>query len=325
MTQLNLSAKRIWLAGGSGLLGQALLRRLHSEQAEVLAPTHAELDLCDRAATLDWAQANRPELAIIAAAAAGGLQAHLDRPADFLHGNLLIAANTIEAARAAGVGKLLFVASSAVYPPSAPQPFREESLLSGPLDTTHEGYALAKIAGIKLCQTYRRQYGCDFISVLPTNLYGPDARAAQRGSHVTHALLARFFEARCAAAEEVEVWGTGRARRELLHVDDAADACVHLIRIYSDEMPINLGTGKDIRIAELAALIAEITEYDGRIRFDAAKPDGAARRLLDVSRLAQLGWTARIDLRAGLEAAFRELQAHRVACAPSPAPPSAGP
>jgi len=242
-----------------------------------------------------------------AAAAAGGIQAHLDRPGEVLLDNLLIAASTIEAARKAGVQKLLFVGSAAVYPPGAPQPFKEDALMSGPLEGAHEGYALAKLTGIKLCQTYRRQYGCDFISALPTNFYGPDPRPAGRHSHVVPSLMRRFADATRAGAATVEVWGSGRARREFLYVDDAADACVTLLERYSGETPVNVGAGFDVTISDLAHQVAAVTKFAGEIVFDATKPDGASRRLLDISRLSSFGWRPATSLQAGLENTYASM------------------
>lgn len=307
MTGFDLAGRRVWLAGAGGLLGQALHRRLAQAGAQVLAPLRQDLDLRDPAATAAWARAAAPELAIIAAAAAGGIQAHLDRPGEVLLDNLLIAASAIEAARSAGVQKLLFIGSAAVYPPDAPQPFREEVLMSGPLEPAHEGYALAKLAGVKLCQTYRRQHGCDFISALPTNFYGPDPRPAGRHAHVVPSLMRRFADAGRSGAATVEVWGSGRARREFLYVDDAADACVTLLERYSGDAPVNVGVGFDVTIADLAHEIAEVTNFAGEIVFDAAKPDGASRRLLDVSRLSSLGWRPATSLRMGLERTYASM------------------
>jgi GDP-L-fucose synthase len=307
MTGLDLSGRRVWLAGGGGLLGKALHRRLALAGSEILAPGRQDLDLRDPAATAAWAETAAPDFAIIAAAAAGGIQAHLDRPGDVLHENLLIAASTIEAARVAGVQKLLFIGSAAVYPPHAPQPFKEEMLMSGPLEPAHEGYALAKLAGIKLCQTYRRQHGCDFISALPTNFYGPDPRPAGRHAHVVPSLMRRFADAARTGAATVEVWGTGKARREFLYVDDAADACVTLLERYSGEDPVNVGVGHDVAITDLAREIAQVTKFGGDIAFDATKPDGASRRILDISRLSSLGWRPETSLRAGLEKTYASM------------------
>ena len=313
MTALDLAGRRVWLAGAGGLLGGALQRGLTAARAVVVAPSRDELDLRDPGATADWVAQTRPHMAIVAAASAGGIQAHIDRPGEVLHDNLLIAANTIEAARAVGVSKLLFIGSAAVYPPGAPQPFREDSLLSGALEPAHEGYALAKLAGVKLCQTYRRQHGCDFISALPTNFFGPDPRPTGLHAHVVPSLMRRFAEARRTGAEAVEVWGTGRARRELLYVDDAADACITLLRSYSGEAPVNVGVGHDITIAELAQEIAEVARFEGRITFDVSKPDGVQRRLLDVSRLFGLGWRPTTSLRLGLEKTYASLEASHFA------------
>lgn len=307
MTGIDLSGRRVWLAGGGGLLGRALHRRLAQAGAEILAPRRQDLDLRDPAATLAWARTAGPEFAIVAAAAAGGIQAHLDRPGDVLHENLLIAASTIEAARRAGVQKLLFIGSAAVYPPHAPQPFKEDVLMSGPLEPAHEGYALAKLAGIKLCQTYRRQHGCDFISALPTNFYGPDPRPAGRHAHVVPSLMRRFVDASRMGAATVEVWGTGRARREFLYVDDAADACVTLLERYSGAAPVNVGVGHDVTITDLANEIAQVTHFTGEITFDATKPDGASRRLLDISHLSSLGWRPATSLRMGLEKTYASM------------------
>jgi GDP-L-fucose synthase len=247
---------------------------------------------------------HRPEVVIVAAAKVGGILANDRSPVEFLVDNLLIEANLIRAAHAEGVAKLLFLGSSCIYPKLAPQPLREEALLTGPLEPTNEWYAVAKIAGIKLCAAYRRQHGCDFIAAMPTNLYGPFDNFDLEGSHVVPALLRKMHEARLAGATEVEIWGSGTPRRELLHVDDLADACLFLLRHYSAEPHLNIGCGEDLTIAELAETISEVVGFKGRLRFNAGYPDGTPRKLLDVSRLTGLGWRPRIGLREGLAATY---------------------
>lgn len=299
-----LSGKRIWIAGHTGMVGSALLRRLSREDCLPLTAARAELDLTDQQAVEAWVAANRPQAAVVAAAKVGGIRANMEQPAPFLYENLAIAANVVNACAHNGVEKLLFLGSSCIYPREAGQPIREEALLTGPLEPTNEWYAVAKIAGIKLCQAYRRQHGCDFISAIPTNLYGPGDNFHPEESHVPAGLLRRFHEAKRAGAGEAVVWGSGRPRREFLHVDDLADACIFLLRHYSAELPVNVGVGRDISIAEFAALIAETVGFTGRLVFDTSKPDGMPRKLLDTSRLQAMGWTPSIGLKEGLSAYY---------------------
>lgn len=296
----DLSGKRIWVAGDRGMVGSAIARRLETERCTVLRAPRAEVDLTRQAPTEAWMAAARPEAVVVAAARVGGIHANDTRPAEFLYDNLVIEANVIEAARRTGVEKLLFLGSSCIYPRLATQPIREEELLTGPLEPTNEWYAVAKIAGIKLCQAFRRQHGCDFISAMPTNIYGPGDNFDPLGSHVAAALLRKAHVAKLAGAPSIEVWGSGRPRREFLHVDDLADAAVHLLKHYSDEAPINVGTGEDLTIRELAELVSEVVGFEGALRFDPSMPDGMPRKLLDVGRMRALGWTARIGLREGL-------------------------
>ena len=292
---------RVYVAGHLGLVGSALVRRLAREPLDaLLTRTRAELDLTDRHAVEQFFAAEKPTQVFLAAARVGGIQANLTYPADFIRQNLLIETHVIDAAFRHGVEKLLFLGSSCIYPRAAPQPIREEALLSGPLEITNQAYALAKIAGIEFCRAYRVQHGFDAISAMPTNLYGPGDDFDPGNAHVVPALMRRFAEARAAGAQEVIVWGTGTPRREFLHVDDLADALVFLMRHYSDSAPINVGCGSDLSIAELAELIARVVGFTGRIQFDPSKPDGTPRKLLDVSRMRDLGWTARIPLETGL-------------------------
>jgi GDP-L-fucose synthase len=282
------------------MVGSALRRRLERMECEILTVARQDCDLRDQTAVERWLARGRPEVVVVAAAKVGGILANASSPAEFLYDNLMIAANVIEAARRVGVAKLLFLGSSCIYPKLAPQPIREKHLLEGQLEPTNQWYAVAKIAGLKLCQAYRRQYGCDFISALPTNLYGPDDNFDPLTSHVVPGLIARMHAAKAAGAPEVEIWGTGRPRREFLHVDDLADACVHLLEVYSDEAPINVGCGADLTIAQLAEKVRAVVGFAGRLRFDATRPDGTPQKLLDVSRLSALGWQPRIPLDQGI-------------------------
>jgi len=295
-----LKGKRVWVAGHRGMVGAAILRRLAREGCELLVAGRDELDLRRQAEVEQWMAEWRPQAVFLAAARVGGIQANDSRPADFLYDNLAIATNVVEAAHRTAVEKLLFLGSSCIYPRDAAQPMTEEALLTGPLEPTNQWYAMAKIAGLKLCQAYRRQHGRDFVSCMPTNLYGPGDNFHPTESHVPAALLRRFHEARESGAEEVVVWGSGRPRREFLWVDDLADAAVFLMRRYSDEPPVNVGTGSDIAIADFAAKIAGVVGFRGRLAFDTGKPDGAPRKLLDVSRLSAAGWSAPTSLDEGL-------------------------
>jgi len=305
MTALfELRGRRVFVAGHRGMVGSALCRRLASEGCEVLTAGRGVLDLRRQAEVEAWMQAEKPEAVFLAAAKVGGILANDSYPADFLHDNLAIQTNVIEAARRSGVAKLLFLGSSCIYPKLAPQPIPEEALLTGSLEPTNEWYAVAKIAGLKLCQAYRRQHGCDFISAMPTNLYGPGDNFDLAGSHVLPALLRKVHEAKQAGAASVPVWGSGRPRREFLHVDDLADACVFLMTRYSAEGWVNVGTGEDVSILELAQQVAAVVGWDGRFELDPSKPDGTPRKLLDVSRLHALGWRHRIDLQDGIRQTY---------------------
>jgi GDP-L-fucose synthase len=304
-----LAGRRVFVAGHRGMVGSALVRRLARTGCTVLTAERS-VDLRRQDATEAWLGAERPEAVFVAAATVGGILANDTRPADFLYDNLMIAGNVIEAARRSGVRKLLFLGSSCIYPRLAPQPMTEDALLSGPLEPTNQWYAVAKIAGLKLCAAYRRQYGLDFISAQPTNLYGPGDTYDLRASHVVPALIAKTHRAKVTGAGDVEIWGTGAPRREFLHVDDLADALVFLMERYSDELHLNIGWGEDVSIRELAEVIAEVVGFTGRFRYDRAKPDGAPRKLLDVTRLSALGWRPRIALREGLTDAYRWFLEH---------------
>jgi GDP-L-fucose synthase len=299
------AGKRVFVAGHRGMVGSALVRRLAGMGCECLTIGREQLDLRRQADVEEWMTAARPHAVIVAAAAVGGILANEQRPAEFLYDNLAIEANLIEAARRTGVEKLLFLGSTCIYPRLAPQPMTEESLLTGPLEPTNEWYAVAKIAGIKLVEAYRRQHGADFVSLMPTNLYGPGDNYHPEHSHAPAGLIRRFHEAKRNSAGSVPVWGTGRPRREFLAVDDLADACVFVLKHYSGDF-LNVGTGRDLTIAEFARLVADVVGYSGAITFDASRPDGAPQKLLDVSRLSQLGWRAKTDLRTGLAAAYRD-------------------
>jgi GDP-L-fucose synthase len=297
---------RIFVAGHRGLVGSAIVRRLQADGFDnLLLRGRDQLDLTDRAAVDAFFAAEKPEVVILAAAKVGGIHANNSYPAEFLHDNLLLQDNVIDAAYRNGVQKLTFLGSSCIYPKLAPQPIKEEYLLTGPLEPTNEWYAIAKIAGIKLCQAYRRQYGFNAISLMPTNLYGPGDNFDLQNSHVLPALIRKFHEAKLRGDKDVVMWGTGTPRREFLHVDDLAAAVVHLTRSYESEEIVNIGVGEDISIRELAELVKDITGYQGEIVNDTSKPDGTPRKLLDVSRLHALGWEAKIPLREGVEATYR--------------------
>ncbi|HTQ30251.1 MAG TPA: GDP-L-fucose synthase [Opitutaceae bacterium] len=305
---------KLFVAGHTGMVGSALVRRFAREPGVALVlRSHRELDLMNQAAVEAFYAAEKPDIAIIAAARVGGIHANQAYPADFLYDNLAIAANTIHAAHAAGVKRLLFLGSSCIYPKHAPQPMPEDCLLTGPFEPTNEAYAIAKIAGLKLCQYYRRQYGVLFHSAMPTNLYGPADNYHLENSHVLPALIRKFHEAREAGRAEVTAWGTGTPRREFLHVDDLADACAFLLRLENPPDWINIGTGTDVTIRELTETVAAVTGFKGRIVWDAAKPDGTPRKLMDVSKLSALGWRARIGLREGVEMTYASFLAEKAA------------
>ncbi|MEA2339372.1 MAG: GDP-L-fucose synthase [Thermoanaerobaculia bacterium] len=296
---------RIFVAGHRGLVGSAIVRRLEAAgHRDILTRTRDELDLTDQRAVHEFFRTEKPEFIFLAAARVGGILANDTMSADFFYENLIIEANVIHAAAESGAAKLLFLGSSCIYPKMAPQPIREESLLTGPLEETNEAYAIAKIAGLKLCEHYRRQYGKRFISAMPTNLYGPGDNFHPEYSHVIPGMMRRFHEAAVTGARQVVVWGSGEPRREFLHVDDLADALYLLMQTYEDPLFLNVGTGEDCTIAELAQLMAEIVGFDGEIVFDRTKPDGTPRKVLDVSRINALGWQARIPLREGLRATY---------------------
>lgn len=299
-------ATRIYLAGHRGLVGSAILGRLGRDGFQnIITRTSRELDLRDQAATNEFFAAERPEVVILAAAKVGGILANNTYPADFIHDNLRIGVNVIDAAYRNGTNKLLNLGSSCIYPKLAPQPLKEEYLLTGPLEETNRSYAVAKIAAIEMCDAYRSQHGVDFISAMPTNLYGPWDNYDLNSSHVMAALIRKTHEAKEAGAPSAEVWGSGTPRREFLHVDDLADACLFLLDNVSRSGPINVGVGQDISIRELAELIKAVVGFDGDLVFDPSKPDGTPRKLMDVSLLASLGWAARIGLRKGIEDAYR--------------------
>lgn len=296
-----LTGKRIWVAGHRGMVGSAIVRRLAVEGCIVLTVDRKEVDLTRQEAVEAWLSSLQPDAIFLAAAKVGGIHANNTLPAEFLYDNLMIEANIINAAHKIGVEKLLFLGSSCIYPRDVAQPIVESALLTGPLEKTNEWYSIAKITGIKLCQAYRAQYGSDFISAMPSNLYGPGDNFHPEYSHVPAALLRRFHEARFARSPVVTVWGTGTPRREFLHVDDLADACIFLMQHYSDVDHVNVGTGTDITIRDFAGAIKRVVGYEGEIVFDTSRPDGTPRKVLDVSKLSGLGWRARISLDEGLE------------------------
>ncbi|MBN8532744.1 MAG: GDP-L-fucose synthase [Rhizobiales bacterium] len=304
-----LAGRKIFVAGHRGMVGQALVRALGSRGMTPLVATRAEADLENQAQTESWFAREKPDVVLLAAAHVGGIVANNSFPRDFLYKNLMIAGNVIEAAHRHGVRKLVNLGSSCIYPKYAEQPIREESLLTGSLEPTNEWYAIAKIAGIKLAQSYRRQFGADMISLMPSNLYGPGDNYHPEHSHVIAALIRRFHEAKETGAKEVVIWGTGTPRREFLHVDDLAEATLFALEHYSDEPHLNVGTGTDVTIAELAQAIARVVGFKGALAFDASRPDGTPRKLLDVSKLAAMGWIAKTPLEAGLSSAYADFLA----------------
>lgn len=300
-----LAGKKVWVSGHNGMVGSAIIRRLASEACEVLTSDRS-VDLRDPHLVKGWMQDNRPDAVIIAAARVGGIMANDTQPADFIYDNTMIAANQIHAAHEAGVEKLMFLGSSCIYPKHAPQPMSEDALLTGPLEPTNQWYAMAKIAGIKLCQAYRTQYGDDFISVMPTNLFGPGDNYDLTTSHVLPALLRKMHEAKMAASEKMEIWGSGNPLREFMHVDDLADACVFLLKQYSAAEHINVGSGIETSIRDLAKTIAQIVGFEGKLIFDKSKPDGTPRKLMDSTRLHALGWTPSISLEDGIMQVYNQ-------------------
>ncbi|MBE7732001.1 GDP-L-fucose synthase [Devosia sp. CC-YST696] len=305
-----MTAKRIWVAGHRGMVGSAIVRRLAREGCEVILAGRDRVDLRRQDQVERFLAEGRPDGVIVAAAKVGGILANDSFPAEFLYDNLIMETNVIHAAHEAGVKKLLFLGSSCIYPKFAAQPIREDALLTGALEPTNEYYAIAKIAGIKLCQAYRRQYGDDFISAMPTNLYGPGDNFDLASSHVMPALIRKAHEAKGRGAEEIVIWGMGTARREFLHVDDCADACVHLFKTYSGDDHVNVGSGEDISIHELTLMIAAAVGFDGRVAHDLSKPDGTPRKLMAIDKLRSLGWEPRIGLKRGIEEVYSWFLAH---------------
>ena len=308
----SLAGKRIFVAGHNGMAGSAIVRRLKSENCEILTVDRCDLDLSHQRDVENWLVANAPHAIFLAAAKVGGILANLSCPAEFLRENLAIEINIIHGAYKAGIEKLLFLGSSCIYPKFAQQPMTEDALLSGPLEPTNEWYAIAKIAGIKLCQAYRRQYGCDFISAMPTNLFGPGDRFDLKHGHVVAALIMKIVEAKREGRSTIELWGTGTPRREFLYVDDLADGLVFLMKNYSDESHVNVGTGKDMTINELAQRISKVVGWEGEVTFDLSKPDGTPRKVMDVSKMASMGWTAHTSFDRGIEQAVRWYESHRI-------------
>ncbi len=309
----SIERKRVWVAGHRGMVGSAIVRRLALEDCELLTVDRKSVDLKRQSETEGWLADVRPDVIFLAAAKVGGILANDSFPAEFLYDNLMIEANIIDAAFRSGVQKLLFLGSSCIYPKFSPQPITEDALLTGSLEPTNEWYAVAKIAGIKLCQAYRRQYGADFISAMPTNLYGPGDNFDLETSHVIPALIRKAHEAKLSNAESMVIWGSGSPRREFLHADDCADACVHLMKTYSDSEHVNVGSGTDVSILELAELVSEVVGFQGRIDRDRSKPDGTPRKLMSAAKLHGLGWKPSIPLREGVALAYEWFLKQRAA------------
>jgi len=304
----DLSGKRVWVVGHDGMVGSAVVRRLRVEDCEILTVGRSDVDLRRQTEVEKWMAEYRPDAVVVAAGKVGGIFANSNYPAEFIYDNLMIEANVIHSSWVTGVSKLLFLGSSCIYPKLAPQPLQENALLTGPLEPTNEWYAIAKIAGIKLCQAYRREHGCDFISAMPTNLYGVGDNFDPMGSHVAPSLMSKIHKAKLEGAETVEIWGSGTPKREFLYVDDLADAIVFLLRHYSDEPPINVGTGEEIMILTLAELLADVIGWGGRFHYDRSKPDGTPRKVLDVSALSNLGWRAKTPLSEGFKKTYEWYQ-----------------
>ncbi len=300
-----LEGKRVWVAGHRGMVGSAIVRRLASEGCEILTAGRDVLDLERQSAVETWIAENKPDAIFMAAAKVGGILANDTYPADFLYNNLVIETNIVDAAWRSGVGKVLFLGSSCIYPKFAPQPIMEDALLTGPLEPTNEWYAIAKIAGIKLAQAYRKQHGCDFISAMPTNLYGQGDNYDLNSSHVMPALIRKAHEAKLAGAHSITIWGTGTPRREFLNADDCADACVYLMKTYSDFEHVNVGSGEDVTILELAQLVCQVVGFEGEIVTDTSKPDGTPRKLMSADKLRGMGWSPSIALPDGVQSAYR--------------------
>lgn len=307
----NLTGKRVWVAGHRGMVGAALVRRLQTENCKIVTAGRNDADLLRQDQTENWLGKTKPQVVIVAAAKVGGILANDTFPADFLYQNLMIEANIIESSRQVGVEKLLFLGSSCIYPKLAPQPIQEGSLLTGPLEPTNEWYAIAKIAGIKLAQSYRKQYGCDYISAMPTNLYGPEDNFDLQSSHVMPALLRKAHEAKKRGDKQIEIWGTGTPRREFLHVDDCADGLVHLLKHYSGFEHINIGSGEDVTIRELTEAVCEVVGFEGEIVTDSTKPDGTPRKLMSAEKLRAMGWVPKIGLKEGIAQTYQWFLANR--------------
>jgi GDP-L-fucose synthase len=305
MSAYSLEGKRVWVAGHRGMVGAAIVRRLRDEGCDILIASRHDVDLRLQSETRAWMEDTKPDAVFLAAGKVGGILANNTYPADFIYDNLMIVANVIEAAYRIGVEKLLFLGSSCIYPKLAEQPIVEDALLSGPLEPTNEWYAIAKIAGIKLAQAYRKQHGCDFISAMPTNLYGPGDNFDLQSSHVMPALIRKAHEAKLRGDKEMVVWGSGTPRREFLHVDDCADACVHLIKTYSGVSHVNVGSGEDITILELTQLVCKIVGFEGKIVHDLSKPDGTPRKLMSADMIRKLGWQPKIPLEQGIRETYQ--------------------